>query len=102
MILVAIGFPLLMGILLEIQAVRENCKKAPGLENPEAKGQLHGAVTAALALNTVFSLVLIFSPGEQSVTLWYLIKDVPIYFRLDGLGKAVSYTHLTLPTILLV
>ena len=37
-------------------------------------------ITAALALAAVWS-------GEHSVTFFYLMKDIPIYFHIDGVGR---------------
>jgi len=56
--------------------------------SPEKKGggNVHGLAIGALLAAAVLALWVAWS-GDRSVILFYLMKDIPIYFQVDGMGR---------------
>jgi multicomponent Na+:H+ antiporter subunit D len=52
----------------------------------ENRKKLHTFVMAALGISAVLTLAAVWQ-GEQKVTLFYLMKDVPVYFKIDNVGR---------------
>lgn len=47
---------------------------------------MHGVALGVLLTAAVLTLAAAWS-GDRSVTLFYLMPDIPIYFQVDGIGK---------------
>lgn len=92
-ILLPVLLPALAGILLLASSFREHLhgKEADGAASRRA---LHLFVAAVLAVSAALALAAAWST-ERSVTLFYLMKDIPVYFRVDALGKLfVTFTSI--------
>lgn len=68
-----------------------------GKAQPESAGELkrlHLLVGAVLFVSALFALAAAWS-GERQVTLFYLMADIPIYFRIDQVGALfVTFTSI--------
>ena len=73
-ILLPVFLPILAGAALLIPL--------PGRKKEE---ELHLFVIVTLAISAILSLAA-GRAGEGSVTLFYLMKDIPVYFQVDSLG----------------
>lgn len=97
-ILLPVFLPAIAGILLLASSFREH------LKNPE-KGQrtdkiqpdkddlrkLHIFAGGVLIVSAVLAVLAAVS-GEHSVTLFYLMENVPIYFRIDNISRIFAVT----------
>ncbi len=74
------------GIILLIWSFAEHLASAPkgGAGGPGKA--VYGLVSAALLAAATLALWTAWS-GDKSVTLFYLTEDMPIYFRVDSLGR---------------
>ncbi|MCM1173770.1 MAG: proton-conducting membrane transporter [Blautia sp.] len=55
-------------------------------EGEEKRGKLHVFVGTALLLSVLLTFAAIW-PGERSLTLFTWMDDIPVYFRVDALGR---------------
>lgn len=63
-------------------------------EKEEAAGKLHALVAALLSVSVVIALYAVWS-GEGSLTLFYLMDGIPIYFHADALARLfVTFTSI--------
>lgn len=85
LLLCPIGICVFMGVILLIWSLLEhrNCGK---LYEERHKMLVHILFLVALLSAAGFVVFLALS-GERSLVLFYLMKDIPIYFRVDELGK---------------
>ncbi len=84
-ILLPVLLPVLAGAcMLGSSAV----SKWKGRPQPDAASlrRLHLAVCGVLSVSAVLALLAAWS-GEHEVTLFYLMKDIPVYFRIDEIGR---------------
>ncbi|MDO5338288.1 MAG: proton-conducting transporter membrane subunit [Eubacteriales bacterium] len=87
-ILLPIFLPIAVGIGLLFSSFRMHLKMtgegaAPAAENTNL---IHGIAGAVLGISAAAALVCAWT-GEKSVILFYLMKDVPIYFHIDKTGS---------------
>lgn len=52
----------------------------------ENKKALHLSFTVVLGVSAALAILAAWS-GERTVTLFHLMKDVPVYFHVDGVGR---------------
>ncbi|MDO4521960.1 MAG: proton-conducting transporter membrane subunit [Eubacteriales bacterium] len=85
-ILLAILLPMVVGMaLLLVLAAKKEKDAQPTTE--ELK-RLHITVAAVLVATAALGLAAAWlGSGDEGVTLFYLMKDIPVYFRIDELGK---------------
>lgn len=85
------GVSLLIWSFAEHRALpgKRDGRKAPGGEQrPERTGQKAADILATGALLTAAGSALwVAWSGERSVTLFYLMEDIPICFQVDGIGR---------------
>ncbi len=81
-ILIPIFLPVIAGILLLLPLGREKV----GDGGKEQLCLLHRLVGAVLVLSAVLALFAAWI-GENSFTLFELLKGIPIYFHVDGISK---------------
>ena len=94
-ILLPVLLPVLAGAcMLGSSAV----SKWKGRPQPDAASlrRLHLAVCGVLSVSAVLALLAAWS-GEHEVTLFYLMKDIPVYFRIDEIGRlfVLSLIHIS-------
>lgn len=92
-ILLPVFLPALTGIFLLLTSLREHLGKE---ESPkpgeEERHRVHLITGVVLVVSAVLAVAAAFS-GERSVTLFYLMKDIPIYFHVDGISRIfVAFT----------
>ncbi len=96
-ILLPVLLPAVAGMCLLFASLREHrrgsseASKAVGGAGAVIKGgaslkEIHFFSAVVLLVTAVLALTAAWS-GERSVTLFYLMKDIPIYFHVDGVGK---------------
>lgn len=85
LILLPICLPILAGIIMLVSSAAAKWKKLP---EPDGDGlkKLHTASAAVMVVSAVTAIWLAWS-GDVSLTLFYLMKDIPIYFRIDDIGR---------------
>lgn len=88
LILLSVLLPAVSGICLLASSFKEHLKlgDAAGKGTPDSLRKLHLFVGIILALTAVLALATAWS-GEHEVTFFYLMKDIPVYFKVDKLGK---------------
>ncbi|MDO4308719.1 MAG: proton-conducting transporter membrane subunit [Eubacteriales bacterium] len=102
-ILLPVILPVLSGIFLLLTSFREHLGKTGsgsglsavgnGMDEPE-RHRLHLLTCTVLVISAILAVTAAFS-GEKSVTLFYLMKDIPIYFHIDGISRIfVTFTSL--------
>ena len=90
-ILLPVFLPMISGICLLVSSFRGHLRATEtGItaEDTDAmvKRRLHLWVGIILVISAVLAVAAAFS-GEKSVTLFYLMKDIPVYFQIDGLSR---------------
>lgn len=103
-ILLPVILPVISGIFLLLASLREHLGKTGDTENlsgvagkaagmdEEERRRLHLITGIVLVISAVLALAAAFG-GERSVTLFYLMKDIPIYFHIDGISRIfVTFT----------
>lgn len=91
LLLLPVFLPVVAGTYLLVSlAVEKQKRKAEGGELPEPDGEarrkLHTMVLAVLSVSAVLAVAVSWS-GEHSVTLFELMKGIPVYFRVDDIGR---------------
>lgn len=81
-ILLPVFLPAIAGIFLLLTSFREHLGKT---SDPDIH-KLHLFTGAVLVVSAVLAIAAAFG-GERSVTLFYLMKDIPIYFQVDGVSR---------------
>lgn len=111
-ILLPVILPVISGIFLLLTSFREHLGKTGnnsrvsvkevssgmafgGTETDETQlHKLHLMTGTVLVISAVLAVTAAFG-GEKSVTLFYLMKDIPIYFHIDGISRIfVTFTSL--------
>ena len=82
MILVPIVLPALAGILLLVMSFVEHLKKI----EKNAGRKLHLFVGVVLTLSVISAFV-VSCLGDRSLCLCTLLDNIPIYFKIDALGR---------------
>ncbi len=90
-ILLPILIPAAAGIYLLASSFADHLKKTDGPDNfhslsEEERKKLHSFTGCALLVTAVLALLAAWT-GDKEVTLFYLMKDIPIYFHIDALGR---------------
>lgn len=92
LLLVPIALPTLAGALLLVSSFLEHLaavssRRSLGGDGAEAAfSGLHLYVCAVLAVSVGFALVLAWT-GDRSLTLFRLVDDMPVMFRVDAVGR---------------
>ena len=113
LLLIPILLPSVIGILLLVSSFREHRKEAPAVETPDIKAPAIGGSTnpeevntsadpgrfsadqrrrlsvivmTVLSVSAVTAMLLAWT-GDRSLTLFRLVEDIPVMFRVDSLGK---------------
>lgn len=95
-ILLPVFLPAIAGIYLLLASFRAHLGKTNGSDDyslgEEERHKLHLFTGTVLVISAVLAIVAAFG-GERSVTLFYLMKDIPIYFQVDGISRIfVTFT----------
>lgn len=87
-ILLPVLLPVLAGIYLLVCSFREHLAEGADRsdQNEEDRRRVHLLSTAALILSAGLALAAAWS-GEHSVTLFYLMKDIPVFFKIDDISR---------------
>ena len=88
LILLSVFLPTVSGILLVVSSFWEHLKAGTATEKRK-KGslkRLHLYVGIILIFTALLALAAAWT-GEREITLFYLMKDIPIYFKVDNLGR---------------
>lgn len=88
-ILLPVILPTIAGLLLLMSSFQEHLAKKSGMPifiEKEALKKLHRFTAAVLTVSAALSLLAVLGK-DRSVTLFYLMKDIPIYFHIDGVGR---------------
>lgn len=90
-ILLPVFLPMIAGVFLLVSSfcghIRETAERAcPKELSDMEKNRLHLLVGAVLVISAVLAVFAACS-GEKSVTLFYLMKDIPVYFHIDGISR---------------
>lgn len=88
LLLVPVFLPSIVGICLLVSSFLRHVQaskrgEAAVLENPE---RIHWIAGVVLVLSATLALWAAWS-GDKSLTLFYLMEDVPVYFQIDALGR---------------
>lgn len=84
LILIPIFLPSLAGILLLASSFYEHLKY--GKSDEEKRGKVHLVTGAVLLVSAAAALWAAWN-GDGSVTLFYLMEDIPIFFQIDAVGR---------------
>ena len=91
-ILVPVFLPVIAGIFLLVAAFRkhpENVQISPG-----DRHRLHLIAGSVLLISAVLAVAAVWT-GEKSLTLFYLMEEIPIYFHIDGISRIfVTFTSI--------
>ena len=80
-ILLPVFLPVIAGIFLLLMS---SCERR----------RLHQAAGTVLVISALLALLAAWT-GEKSVTLFYLMKDIPVYFHIDGISRIfVTFTSI--------
>ena len=83
--------PVLAGVILLLSLAFEK-RKNGGERTGEAQlRSLHRYVVAVLAVSVVLALAVVLN-GEHSVTLFELLKGIPVYFHVDDISRLFAVT----------
>ena len=90
-ILLPVFLPILSGAVLLWCSFRSHLQLEGGKDqwkdlNEEEKKKLHTFVGAVLLITAALALAAAWS-GERESILFYLMKDIPIYFHIDAVGR---------------
>jgi multicomponent Na+:H+ antiporter subunit D len=85
LILLSVFLPIIVGACLLVSSAQAKWKNLPSPDEAELK-KLHQITGLALGLSVVMALVAAWC-GNASVTLFYLMKDIPVYFSVDDIGR---------------
>lgn len=88
LILIPIFLPIISGAALLISSFVEHLKAPKGSEEKQ-KHQfkwIHGFFVTVLSVSVVIALCLAWS-DERSLTLFTLVEGIPVFFRIDDVGR---------------
>ncbi|MDD6615272.1 MAG: proton-conducting transporter membrane subunit, partial [Lachnospiraceae bacterium] len=75
----------LAGIFLLLLSFGKHLRQESESSRP-GRRELHVFVMTVLGISAVLTLAAAWS-GDHSVTLFYLMKDIPVYFHIDAVGR---------------
>lgn len=84
-ILVSIFLPALAGVILLLSLMLEK-RSGKGEPGQEELHKLHVSVTAVLAVSALLAISAAWI-GQGSATLFELMKEIPVYFQVDEIGR---------------
>lgn len=84
-ILLPVFLPVLLGVCILGSLIVSRRKKEPERGEGGLR-RLHFTVCAVLLLSAVMALFAAWS-GDHEVTLFYLMKDIPVYFHIDDVSR---------------
>lgn len=84
-ILLPVFLPVLLGACMLGSLIVSGRKKQPD-HDAAACGRLHLVTCGVLFVSAILALCAAWS-GEHEVTLFYLMKDIPVYFRIDDVSR---------------
>ena len=91
-ILIPVFLPVISGIFLLMAAFRkhpENVQISAG-----ERHRLHLIVGTVLLISAVLAVAAVWT-GEKSLTLFYLMEEIPIYLHIDGISRIfVTFTSI--------
>lgn len=87
-ILLPVFLPIVAGICLLLSSFRVHLGMTREGTVPvtENRTQIHLIAGAVLGISVLLALIAAWT-GEKSITLFYLMKDIPIYFHIDEMGR---------------
>ena len=85
LILLPIFLPVISGAGMLISSAVSKWKERPELGTSGLK-KLHILTVAVLLVSAIAAVCTAWS-GDRSLTLFYLMKDIPIYFHIDDIGR---------------
>lgn len=85
MILLPVLIPVLFGMYLLIGSAVEKWQNAPAPDAAKLKS-LHMQTAVVMVVSAALALIVAWS-GDQELTLFHLTKDIPVYFRIDDMGR---------------
>ena len=85
LILLPIFLPVISGAGMLISSAVSKWKERPEL-GPSGLKKLHILTVAVLLVSAIAAVCTAWS-GDRSLTLFYLMKDLPIYFHIDDIGR---------------
>ena len=87
-ILIPVFLPSIVGICLLASSFFEHLRSGRDWEKEQEdrRGRIHLLAGAALVISAGLALAAAWS-GEHSVTLFWLLEDVPVYFAVDDVGR---------------
>ncbi len=83
-ILLPVFLPMAAGICLLASSFRAHLGGSGDATGDRSR--LHSFTAAVLVISAVLALGAAWS-GEKSVTLFYLMENIPVYFKIDALGR---------------
>ena len=89
LLLVPIALPLIGGTALLVSSFRESVsggRRGPGAGEAAASPWLGRYVAAVLGISVVSALAAAWT-GEREAVLFTLLDGIPVYFRVDALGR---------------
>lgn len=87
-IILPIVLPIAAGILLLVSSFLEHIRNPEKTIKPDHRQltRLHVFTVLVLLVSVVLALAAAWT-GEKSITLFYLMKDIPIYFHIDDISR---------------
>ncbi len=82
-ILLPVLLPAAAGIYLLVSSFLDHLREG---REPEDRERIHRLTGAVLVVSAALALLAAWT-GDRSVTLFYLMEDIPIYFRIDAVGR---------------
>ena len=91
-ILIPVFLPVISGIFLLMAAF---CKHPESVQiSAGERHRLHLIVGTVLLISAVLAVAAVWT-GEKSLTLFYLMEEIPIYFHIDGISRIfVTFTSI--------
>lgn len=87
LILLSVFLPAIAGIFLLVSSFLEHLGTEKAIEPTKEKlDRLHLIVGAVLCISAAAALIAAWT-GDKSITLFYLMEDVPVYFQIDAVGR---------------
>lgn len=84
LILLSIFLPLIAGIGMLAALAGNRGRETVNPDGEELK-KIHRITGSVLLISAIAAIIAAWS-GETELTLFYLMKDIPVYFHIDGVG----------------
>lgn len=93
-ILIPVFLPAVSGVILLLSSFLGHLKGEPDYGRRGEQKGLHSFVCVILAVSALLAVCAAFG-REKSFTLFYLMKDMPVYFHIDGISRIfVTFTSI--------